>query len=118
MYKVASDKSVRAAHRGRSSDWENGELKLTDEEKRASLVSHLQYLEKELSQTTNRQARKELGLRKFETQNAITAIRPKKKCPDVQQCFIDAAREMLSRAKFNQLMDRAVVLKKEGEIND
>jgi hypothetical protein len=119
MYKIASENAQRG--RERIADWTvlaHGNETQTDEDKRRNLVRCVQRLLEEHKTCTNRAERGALGQKIQELQNAINAMRPKRKMPGVEQYFIDAAREMLPKAMFNLVMNRAVSKMKEAKTEE
>ena len=107
MYKVAQQRHQTAKDRGRPVDWVNGTEIQSDEDRRRNLVRVVQSIDRQLEGVLDKKKRKELGRRKNELTQEISAIRPKRKAPNAAQHFIDAAREVLPRATFQLVMSRA-----------
>lgn len=83
---------------------------LTDEQKRENLVARLKALQRMRSDkfTIGKDAWKDLGREISEVGIAIGNIRPKKKAPGVENYFIDAARNFLTKSQFDIIMTKAV----------
>ncbi len=90
--------------------------KLTDEQLRENLVIRVKKIDTELKAVPKGFFRSQLGKEKQEIQNKITAIRPKKKSPGIENFFIEAARETLTKPQFSMLMSRANQIKETKSI--
>ena len=91
---------------------------LSDEQLRENLVIKAKQLQSALILfPKNSKERKLLGLEKSKIEKKINSIRPKRTAKGVDQYFIDAARDLLTRTQFNTLMNLAVKKLKESEIN-
>lgn len=114
MYKRQSE--INQARNNRATDMSHvcEEETLTDEQKRENLVLLMKKMNEEMKVCTSRRA-KELGKLIHETGQQIHALRPKKKAPGVERFFIDAAREILTKAQFDIVMGRAVCLLDESK---
>lgn len=87
---------------------------LSDEQLRENLVEKLKRIEKRiLSIPKNSQERKTLGKEKLRLQNKIHEIRPAKKAPGVENCFIEVCRREFTKVQFDILMAKAVALMKQ-----
>jgi len=81
---------------------------LSLEEQRASMVASVKALTQRLSGITDKQARATIGQQLYELNTAINALRPKMKgSPNVASFFIEVAKERLSKAVYQSLMDEA-----------
>lgn len=112
MYKGASENAQSAVSRGRLADWvTEGAENLTPEQMRENLVSRWKVVNARLNNGAITKAeRKALGLEQCDLQRKISEIRPKARRPDAAQHFIEAARDILPKATFRLVMDRAVKL--------
>lgn len=82
---------------------------ISDEKLRENLVKNWKHLRNSLVQyPKNSRKRKQIGLELLDLQDRIHEIRPKKKAPGVENYFINAARDILTKAQFNIIMSRAV----------
>lgn len=111
MYKIASGNLQHAARVVRLKDLQRDEdSTISPEAERDSIKSRMKQVEAELLDLPKKDPRRiELGLLKFELQTKMSAIRPKTKGPpDVTSMFLEAAREMLPRHTYNNLMTEAV----------
>jgi hypothetical protein len=116
MYKVASDKAQSGARRLKLTDLQNGDLVLTDEERRDSIKARMLRIDEKLKDPRMpKAARVILGKEKFELQNMLRSIRPAKKCPGVQQHFMDVVRASVTKAQWNAWMAEAVQRKERGD---
>lgn len=109
MYKGASSNAQKAATFLHTADLERGEVSLSPEEVRASLVAKWKQLHSLITGggISNAQ-RKKIGHEMVALQNQISAIRPKSKCPGVENFFIDVVRESVTPAQFGIWMREAV----------
>lgn len=109
MYKNASDNAQRQARQLWLRDLvTDGAVPLTPEQERENLVAHLKAVEKTLLDTPKGRRRDELGKKKYELQQAISAIRPKLYGPKgVERHFIEVCREELPEAQFKRFMHDA-----------
>jgi hypothetical protein len=116
MYKVASDKAQSGARRLKLADLQNGDLVLTDEERRDSIKARMLRIGEKLENPKlPSAARKVLGQEKFQLQEMLRAIRPAKRCPGVEQHFMDVVRESVTKAQWNAWMQDAVQRKERGD---
>lgn len=105
MYKGANENAQKAATKVRLSDLERGDIALTDEQRRDSLKARLEALQLVRLNMNKASPRfKETGREIAELCAAISAIRPKKRCPGVEQHFINVVRESVTKAQFNAWM--------------
>jgi len=101
MYKGANQNAQDAARRVKLSDLERGAPSLTDEDRRGALVAKWKQLNALVCAGNLRpQKRKEIGKEMCAIQEAISAIRPKKKCPGAADYFVDVVRESVTGAQF------------------
>ena len=110
MYVTSSKKAQSARDRGKYVDWVNGDETLTNEQKRDNLKSHLAWLHSELvlaKEQKNYKRRREVGQEIRKTCEAMNAIRPTKKGPEMPFYFMEAAREVLPAMKFKEIKRRA-----------
>jgi len=81
---------------------------LTQEQLRENLVKKVKYLSSELNKYPKKSKhRKALGSEILTLNTEINTIRPKKNAKGVEQFFIDAARDTLTKFQFNIVMDKA-----------
>lgn len=108
MYKGANQNAQDAARRLRVSDLERGGVELSLEEQRASLVAKWKSLHDSIaSGAIGDKQRKRIGKEMHEIQAQISAIRPKKKAPGVENHFIAVVRESVPPAQFRIWMHEA-----------
>lgn len=108
MYKVASDKRQTVLHRGRPSDWVNGQERLTAEQKRTQAKEGWNIIEARMLACTDPEERKALIVRKREIEAELQEINKevKREKQEVHwhkesfhDIFIQTAREMLSKVQ-------------------
>lgn len=90
---------------------------LTVRQKRENLLPMLARLEAEIAAAPTAARRKELGRQKFELQQQLSLLRPKKTYPTYAQHFHEAAREMLAPAMFRLICDAAYRRCRQDEID-
>lgn len=88
---------------------------LNTEDKRNCLKSVMLSVEQDLLNERDKYRKIELGRIKFDLQEKMRLLRPRKKAPGVENYFIDAARDILTKSMFNLIMDKAVLKLKENE---
>lgn len=112
MYKIASSNLQHAARSfSRIAPANPEEFEIAPEAERDSIKSRMKQVECELLELSKRDPRRvELGLLKFELQNAMRAIRPKLRGPrNLPGAFMEVAREMLPRHTFQMIQEAASV---------
>ena len=81
---------------------------LTDEQMRENLVEKWKALhDKIIVLPKKSKERKALGKELMDLQNQISAIRPKRKCPEFRGHVMDVIREELSAYQFRRIIDIA-----------
>lgn len=107
MYKVSSDKKQAALHRGRLSDWLNGEERLSVEDRFSQMREGVKILQ-ERKRTATDEERRQIGI---ELRDLESKIAEYKKAfalvtrveRGIEARFIVAAREMLPRATYEAI---------------
>ena len=115
MYKIASKNAQTAKDRGRLADWVTGQQRLTDEERRQSLVDHAKWLKAQCAAATDKALKRELGQQIHLVETEINGIRPKRKNPGIAHYFIEAVKESVSKFEYDRLMRRAAEMQKAAE---
>ncbi len=89
--------------------------KLTDEQLRENLVTYVKRLETQIiSSRKGSWKRAELGLLKNKVQGEINKLRPKRRSPGVENFFIKAAKETLTKPEYDRVMQLANELIREN----
>lgn len=114
MYKVASNRQQTVLHRGRPSDWINGQEapSATPDEEYRCLVQGAQALEARIKALPHGDDRKALGIQKRELETRIKEIKPLVKRHAAQyrglaEYFVDIAKEQLPRPQFKAMFEAA-----------
>jgi len=109
MYKVASDKRQSALHRGRLSDWANGEQYLTAEQRLEQMREGWRILQERCNAATGEE-KKRIGLEMLALQNQL---REAKKALGLighiakrgwQDVFRDMCKEMLPKVQYELIV--------------
>lgn len=112
MYKVASDRRQAALHRGRPSDWVNGQERLSDADKIKQLQDGINILETRIrALAPGSEERKRLGKEKLALQTEISELRKQvmREVPlEWRFFFVNEARRLLSRSQFDMIYNAAI----------
>jgi hypothetical protein len=114
MYKVASDRRQSALHRGRMSDWVNGEEFLKAEDRLRQLQCGYKILvDRIVALPKGSVERKKLGHEQKLLEAEITKLKAltppiKHASRGIADVFIDMAREILSEAQFKLVWNTAI----------
>jgi hypothetical protein len=99
--------STRASRNGSSLlGWEEDE-NLTPEQERDCLKEHLNGVRIKHQNCTDKKEKKELGRLMADIALRMNKIRPKMRCPGIENYIIDILREDLTVAQFDILMKKA-----------
>ena len=111
-----SEYSTRASRRGVNLlGWDEDEH-LSPQQEREALVAALHAIERQLTAMPRKSPeRKALGVQKSKLQEQISAIRPKLKGPiGLESYFLEVCKEVLSKATYSRIMDKACALARAG----
>lgn len=86
--------------------WEMPE-DLTPEQQRAAIAARVTQINEILQGNVPPWVRRKLGQEQFQLQGLMREIRPTRRCPGIEQHFIDVARERLTVCEFNVWMGEA-----------
>lgn len=116
-YKIASKLNQERIYRSISKWLPENFGSLTLEQQRDSLKVIWHQIEEELGVERDWWRRKALARKKMEVQDAMRAIRPKRRCPGSANFFIEAARQTLTPSLFNIVMTKSVELFQQSQID-
>lgn len=114
MYKVASDRRQTTLHRGRPSDWVNGEEVLTAERRLEQMKEGARILEARILASANSDPeRTRLGQEKFKLQNEIKMLKAQLNIVKIARrslgdVFVDMAKEILPKVQYEMVRNAAL----------
>lgn len=123
MYKVASENRQAALRRGRPWSYASGEEEQSDEDRRRNLRAAIQQLDERIQRLHPKSPdRKKLGSQKQEWQEQLRILNLKVKANNLDHqtlvdCFVDVAREQLTRVQFHTIMAAAERLCEQKQVS-
>ena len=109
MYKAGSDRHMTSLHRGRPSDWVNGQERLSNADQLLQMQDGVRILEERMKVAPWGEARRTLGREKLALQLEISKFRKlvhmeRQANQGIGEIFMTMAREMLPKVQFELIL--------------